>query len=159
MRLNRWLSLIAFLSLVLLIEWVSHKMTFSSVTDWYLTLKKPTWTPPATVFGPVWTILYLSIGIGGWLVWMKAKPCKAKRLAFCVYGAQLIANVLWSYFFFFLRSPLISLVDIFILITLIGVNIGLFIKLYRPAGLLLVPYFLWSLYAACLNWAIWELNR
>lgn len=159
MRINRWLVLAGFFFLVFLIEWGGQKMTFVSVGDWYLTLKKPSWTPPSWLFGPVWTILYLSIAVSGWLIWMKIKPCERRRHSFFVYGLQLVANLAWSYFFFFLKSPFMGLIDISILMCLIVINIALFAKLYKPAGLLLIPYFLWTLYALSLNWAIWMLNR
>jgi tryptophan-rich sensory protein len=158
MRWSRWLVLLGFLLLVFLIEWGGHKLTFSSVQSWYLTLEKPLWTPPSWLFGPVWTVLYLSIAVSGWLVWEQAKPSEMRRRSFFVYGGQLLANLLWSYFFFFLRSPMMGLLDILLLLGLVGWNITLFMRLYKPAGLLLIPYFCWTLYAATLNLAIWVLN-
>ncbi|MBS0625516.1 MAG: tryptophan-rich sensory protein [Verrucomicrobia bacterium] len=155
----RWISLIGFTLLVLFIEFLGHKMTFVSVGDWYLTLNKPEWTPPSWLFGPVWTILYLAIAISGWLIWVKIKPSAIRRRAFYIYGAQLVANLLWSYFFFFLKSPLLGLIDIIVLVVLITINTVLFGKLYKPAGILLIPYLIWTLYALSLNLAIWELNR
>lgn len=158
MSLNRRLALIGFLLLVFLIEYGGHKLTFTSVKDWYLILEKPRWTPPSWIFGPVWTILYITIAISGWLVWIRARPSPDRRLAFLIYGAQLTTNLLWSYFFFYLKSPFLGLIDISILIFLIAMNIALFTKLYKPAGLLLVPYFIWTLYALFLNFGIWRLN-
>ena len=156
--MNRRLALIGFLLLVFLIEYGGHKLTFTSVKDWYLTLEKPLWTPPSWVFGPIWTILYITIAISGWLVWIRIRPSQNRRLAFLIYGGQLTANLFWSYFFFYLKSPLLGLIDISILIVLIAMNIALFIKLYKPAGLLLIPYFIWTLYASFLNFGIWRLN-
>lgn len=157
--MKRFLSLAGFVCLVFLIGWAGHELTFASVRDWYVTLKKPVWTPPSWVFGPTWTVLYFMIAVSGWLVWIKAKPSSMRRFSFFVYGAQLAANLSWSYFFFFLRSPLMGLFDIIILMILIGFNTYLFFRLYRPAGILLIPYFFWTLFASVLNWAIWELNH
>ncbi len=157
--MKRWLSLVGFVCLVFLIGWAGHEMTFVSVRDWYVTLKKPIWTPPSWVFGPTWTLLYFMIAVSGWLVWTKVKPSFMRRSSFWVYGAQLTANLFWSYFFFFLRSPFWGFIDIIVLIILIGFNTYLFFRLYRPAGILLIPYFIWTLYASALNWAIWELNH
>ena len=156
--LNRRWALIGFLLFVFLIEYGGHKLTFTSVKDWYLTLEKPGWTPPSWVFGSVWTILYITIAISGWLVWIKTHPSPDRRLALLVYGFQLIANLFWSYFFFYLNSPMLGLIDISILIVLIAMNIAIFTKLYKLAGLLLVPYFVWTLYALFLNFCIWRLN-
>ena len=159
MQANRWLHLLVFLAIVLLIQWAGHKMTFVSVRDWYLTLQKPTWTPPAPVFGPVWAILYLSIAISGWLAWTRTNLCKIKRIAFFFYGSQLAANLLWSYLFFSRKSPFMGLIDLSLLVILIGFNILYFLRLDKLSGFLLIPYFLWSLYALSLNFEIWRLNR
>ena len=131
----------------------------SSVSQWYVTLQKPDWTPPSWVFGPVWTVLYLMIAISGWLIWMRKNPLQKKRVALVLYGAQLLCNLLWSYFFFSLQNPGLALLNICALLILIGLNIASFKKLYRPAAILLIPYFLWTLYAAALNAAIWSLNH
>lgn len=159
MKSNPWFSFAGFFFLIVIIEWAGGKLTSVSVADWYLTLKKPVWTPPSWLFGPVWTILYLSIAVSGWLIWMKIKACQMKLISFLIYGAQLAANLLWSFFFFFLKNPFLGVVDICVLLALIAINIFLFVKLYKPAGLLLIPYFLWTLYAFSLNLAIWVLNR
>ncbi len=158
MRIKKAVSFAAFLLLVFLIEWIGHKMTFPSVQTWYTTLQKPLFTPPSWLFGPVWTLLYASIAIGGWLIWIKVPPTKQKKRALFVYTGQLIANLLWSYCFFFLQNPFLGLLDIGLLLILIGATIVLFWRLYPPAGWILVPYFLWTLYASFLNIFIWKLN-
>lgn len=155
---NNYLSLIFFLLVVFLIELGGQWLTAASVNDWYLTLKKPSWNPPSWVFGPVWTLLYISIAISGWLIYTKVEQSSKKTMALIVYTAQLFFNFIWSYFFFYLKSPAWALIDIFILAILILLNIILFSRLYRPAGLLLIPYLIWVLYAASLNFGIWSLN-
>lgn len=158
MRFRDFFFLFLFLALVFSIELIGGALTAHSVGSWYLTLQKPEWNPPSWVFGPVWTILYATIGVSGWLVFRKRKSEKKSQRAFIIYGLQLLSNVLWSYFFFFLKNPFLALLNIFALLFLICLNIAAFKKIYRPAGLLLVPYLIWTLYAAALNFAIWSLN-
>lgn len=158
MQSRDFFFLFLFLSLVFSIEWIGGILTAHSVGSWYLTLQKPVWNPPSWVFGPVWTILYATIGISGWLVFRKKKSAKKSQRAFIIYGLQLLSNLLWSYFFFFLKNPFLALLDIFALILLICLNIAAFTKITRPGGLLLLPYLIWTLYAATLNFAIWSLN-
>lgn len=147
--------LIGFLVLVFLVEYAGHILTFQSVGSWYLTLKKPNWTPPSWVFGPVWTFLFATIGVSGWLAFVSSK----KRVYFVIYGMQLFFNLLWSYCFFFLQNPFLAMLDIFVLLILIFLNIVTFAKINKAAGLLLIPYFVWTCYASILNVAIWHLNR
>lgn len=151
-------SLLFFIFLMVIIEWVGHLLTLSSVKDWYLTLQKPTWNPPAYVFGPVWTVLYAMIAFAGWRVYVKAPSSKQKNQAFVFYFLQLFFNLFWSFFFFFLKSPLLGLIDIFILLCFVGLNIKAFYRFHKAAAFLLMPYFGWVFYAAILNFAIWSLN-
>jgi len=152
-------SLCLFVLGVALIEWLGHLLTMSSVRDWYVTLQKPSWTPPAYVFGPVWTILYAMIAIAGWRVFIKMSASGKKTEAFWMYSLQLTCNLLWSFFFFFLKNPLFALIDILTLLLLIIFNIKAFYRIDKVAGILLVPYLIWTFYAFLLNFAIWSLNR
>jgi benzodiazapine receptor len=120
--------------------------TAQSVTTWYATLAKPSFNPPAWVFGPVWTTLYLLMGISLYLVWRTRGVTERRRTALIVFFVQLILNALWSYIFFGLRNPGAAVVEIFVR------------KLSRPAAWLLVPYILWVTFAAVLNFAVWQLN-
>lgn len=156
--MKKTFSLIFFLIVVFLIEWIGHQLTFTSVKDWYVTLQKPSWNPPSWVFGPVWTLLYIMIGVSGWQIFIKIKPCREKYIAFGIYSLQLLANILWSYFFFFLKNPGLAFIDILVLTSLIIINIIVFIRLDRKAGFLLIPYLMWTLYATYLNGIIWRLN-
>lgn len=156
---KKFFSLILFILIVLLVEWAGHQLTFTSVDDWYPTLHKPAWTPPSWVFSPIWTILYLTIAVSGWLVFCKVSSSRRKKAAFWIYGVQLFCNLIWSYFFFFLKNPGLALLDVLLLVTLILMNIVVFAKIYLPAAVLLMPYFLWTIYATILNAAIWSLNR
>ncbi len=133
----------------------------ASIDTWYVVLKKPGFNPPNWVFAPVWISLYLLMGIALYLVWKADIPANAseKLWAIALFGAQLVLNVLWSYFFFYLRSPLSGLIDITVLWVLILLTIVKFYPLSRTAALLLIPYILWVTFAALLNYALWHLNR
>lgn len=131
----------------------------TSIKTWYVTLKKPVFNPPNWVFAPVWISLYLLMGIALYLVWIPDIPVKEKFWALTLFWAQLVLNMLWSYFFFYLRSPLSGLIDILLLWILILLTIMKFFPLNRTAALLLTPYILWVTYAAVLNYALWHLNR
>jgi len=131
--------------------------TSSSVTTWYPTVAKPSWTPPPWIFGPVWTALYVMMAIAAWLVWRKLGwNGGAKVLGLFVF--QLIANAAWSVFFFGMRSPIAGLLDIVVLWMAIGLTTVLFFRISRLAGSLMIPYWLWVSFATALNFAIWRLN-
>jgi len=125
--------------------------------DWYESLRKPAWRPPNWVFAPIWTTLYLIIGISGWLVWEVAGFAGAK-LAFAVYGVQLVFNAIWSPLFFGLRRPDLSLLDIGALWLSIAATMALFYPIHHGAALLLLPYLAWVSIASVLNFSIWRLN-
>jgi len=158
MNIKNYFSLFIFLVIVFSIQLLGSILTLSSVGDWYVTLNKPIWNPPDSIFGFVWTILYLSIAISGWLIYLKTSDLKNKTIALTIYGLQLFFNLSWTYCFFFLKNPALAFADLLILLTLIFINIRLFLNLYRPAGILLIPYFCWSIFAALLNLTIWLLN-
>lgn len=128
-----------------------------ALTTWYPTLNKPSFQPPNWLFAPVWTILYILMGIAAGLVWLPA-PGPEVRKALWVYAAQLVANVLWTVLFFGLRQPLLALVDILLLVGLVAWCITLFRSVRPFAGWLLVPYLLWICFATLLNASIVVLN-
>jgi benzodiazapine receptor len=132
--------------------------TTSSVRDWYPVLQKPSWNPPAWVFGPVWTMLYIMMAIAAWLVWRRRGPVHVNS-ALGLFVLQLILNALWSPLFFGLRSPLAGLLDIVPLWAAIFATLLFFWKISPVAGVLLLPYWLWVSFATALNFAIWKLNR
>ncbi|HET9452169.1 MAG TPA: TspO/MBR family protein [Aggregicoccus sp.] len=133
--------------------------TRSSVGSWYPTLQRPSWNPPAWVFGPVWTTLYVLMGVAAWWVWRAAAPEQAKRRAALLFWAQLALNVLWSFLFFGLRSPGLALLEIAVLWAAILLTLRAFWRVRPLAGALLLPYLAWVSYAALLNAAIAWLNR
>lgn len=121
--------------------------------EWYARLAKPSWTPPNSVFSPVWTVLYIMIAVAGALVW------RARRTdALTVWGVSLCLNAAWSWLFFGRQAIGLALVDIIMLLLSIAAFIGLAWTKTRAASLLFVPYLLWVGFATALNFAIWQLN-
>ena len=123
--------------------------------SFYAQLSKPSWAPPAWVFGPVWTVLYGLMGIAAWLVWRSPGP---KRAALTLFGAQLVANALWSWLFFAWHRGALAAVEILVLLALIVAMIMAFWHVSRAAALLMVPYLLWVGFASLLTWAVWRSN-
>ncbi|KPK87444.1 MAG: hypothetical protein AMJ94_17050 [Deltaproteobacteria bacterium SM23_61] len=132
--------------------------TRPAVPTWYAGLLKPRFMPPDWVFAPVWISLYFLIGIAAFLVWRRGLHHRVVRRALAFFGVQLVLNVLWSFLFFGLRSPLAGLVEISILGIAIILTVQSFLKVSRTGGLLLIPYFLWVSFATGLNLSIWWLN-
>lgn len=132
--------------------------TSAAIPLWYNTLNKPFFNPPAWIFGPVWTLLYIMMGIALFLVWRKETQRQKKRKALLFFGLQLVLNAIWSPLFFGLRSPALGLIIIVFLWISILLTIINFYKLSKTATGLLVPYFVWVSFAAVLNFSIWQLN-
>jgi len=132
--------------------------TVKSVSTWYLTLNKPSFTPPSWLFAPAWISLYFLMGVALFLVWSSSDPLKKRRPAIILFGFQLFLNALWSIAFFGLQSPLFGLIVIIVLWILILLTIIGFFKISKIAGWLLIPYILWVSFATILNLAILVLN-
>lgn len=133
--------------------------TVNAIPVWYATLQKPALNPPAVVFGPVWTVLYLLMGLALFLVWRKGLYKKGTGLALTVFGIQLILNVLWSIVFFGLHSIAWALVVIILLWLCIFLTLILFAKISKGTMWLLVPYLLWVSFALYLNYSLFILNH
>lgn len=138
--------------------WIGAIFTTRSIPTWYAGLAKPSFNPPNGLFGPVWTLLYLLMGIALFLVWRKAPHSSGAGLALVLFLVQLLLNVLWSILFFGFRSPALGLGDILLLWAAILATMLLFFRVSPAAGALLVPYLLWVSFASVLNFAIWRLN-
>jgi tryptophan-rich sensory protein len=132
-------------------------VTNAQLEDWYASLRRPGFAPPNYVFGPVWSVLYLTMAVAAWLVWRR-DVLSASILPLGLFLLQLVANVAWSCLFFGLQSPALALVEIFLLWGLIAATLIAFWRRSRLAGLLLVPYLAWVTFAAVLNFAFWRLN-
>ena len=141
-----------------LIGVVGSFFTRSSVrSQWYLDLKKPGIQPPDWVFAPVWITLFCLMGISLYLIW-KLETTPGKTLAISLFLIQSVFNILWSFLFFYLRNPLLALIEIVFLLVLIIVTALLFYRLNKAAGIFMVPYIMWVGFAAVLNFLIVKLN-
>lgn len=149
-------GLAAFLLLVAVVSAAGGWATSSSVGTWYPGLVKPSFNPPAWLFGPVWTVLYAMIAVAGWRLWRRGGP--ASRLALTAWGVQLLLNLVWSFLFFGGRMIGAALVEIVVLLAAIAATIVLAWRVERAAAWLLVPYLAWVSFATLLNAALWRLN-
>nr|WP_321415950.1 TspO/MBR family protein [uncultured Allomuricauda sp.] len=142
----------------LAIGFLASIATQSSVNDWYVTLNKPSFTPPNYLFAPVWTALYILMGVAAGIVWSKGYHHIWVKTALYHFAFQLLLNALWSIVFFGLKNPLGGMVVILALLTMIILTIKWFKVISKTAALLMIPYVLWVAFAAALNYKIWELN-
>jgi translocator protein len=154
--MNNNLKFIVSLLIPLSIGAVAGYFTSSAIGGWYSTLVKPSFNPPNNLFGPVWTGLYLLMGIACYLIWKSDNANKKKALQ--VYALQLLLNFLWSFFFFYFKNPALAFVDIILMLITIAITIKLFYSINKTAAYLLVPYILWVSFATALNFSIWQLN-
>lgn len=129
----------------------------TSSADAYGRLNQPSWAPPSWVFGPVWTALYVLMAVAAWLVW-RSGPLVETRGALVAYGVQLILNAAWTPLFFGLGWRGAAFVDISVLWVVLATTVVLFLRRSTVAGALLVPYLVWTTFALCLNFAVWQLN-
>jgi benzodiazapine receptor len=155
---QRWLMLAAFLLAAFAAAGLGGYATAESVTTWYPTLIKPSWNPPAWIFGPVWTLLYVLMSVAAWRIWLRRDRPDADR-ALALFFIQLGLNALWSVLFFGLQSPGLALIDVIILWLLLFSIRRRFRSIDPIAGWLWLPYLLWVSFATVLNATIVWLNR
>lgn len=151
------LKLVASIVISFVVGGVGSLATVPNIPTWYAQLDKPWFNPPNWVFGPVWSTLYLLMGIALYLVWT-AKTKDSKKRAYSIFGAQLVLNLLWSVVFFGLHQSWLAVVVIVALWITIALTIREFAKFSRPAAWLLVPYIAWVTFASALNIAVAVLN-
>ena len=151
-------SLVAFIILCLAVSSAGGAITATSVDTWYQTLEKPSFNPPDWVFAPVWTALYILMGLAAWRIWRFRSIANTVK-ALSIFGVQLGLNLSWSILFFGLQRIDLALIEIFILLAIIVLNAILFWRIDRLAGLIFVPYVLWVTFATILNASIWLLNE
>jgi benzodiazapine receptor len=125
--------------------------------EWYAALTKPVWTPPNAVFAPVWTVLYVLMGVAAWLVWRKAGFAGAGA-PLTLFIVQLVLNALWSYLFFGAHQLLLAFVEVVALWIVILTTVVSFWRIVPAAGVLLIPYLCWVAFASALNVQLWRLN-
>lgn len=144
----------------LAIGYFSGMVTRSSITTWYPTLIKPSFNPPNWIFAPVWSMLYVMMGVAAGMVWNKIEFDKeVVKKALMVFSVQLALNALWSFLFFGLKNPMLAGLEIIILWLMIYETYLQFVKINKIAGYLLLPYLAWVSFATVLNASIWWLNR
>lgn len=151
-------KLIASIALCWTVAIIGSIITLPAIDTWYPTLTKPFFNPPNWIFGPVWTILFLLMGISFYLIWTRSPEKNAAKKAMTFFLMQLVLNFLWSLFFFGLHSPLLAFIDIILLLIAILITIKHFIIVSRLSAYLLFPYILWVSFAAVLNLFIVILN-
>lgn len=155
--MNRILKLIISIALPLLVGFTASLFTRPEIEGWYRLLNRPEWNPPDWLFAPVWTSLYILMGVACYLIWIKA-PTASRRTALLVYFIQLALNFTWSFLFFRMHQPGLAFVEILFLWLSILFTIFAFARLSRLAAWMLVPYISWVSFAAILNYTIWQLN-
>lgn len=125
----------------------------------YGRLQKPFFAPLSWIFGPVWTVLFILMGIASYRIWMYGTQNEAVRDALFFYGSQLVFNFMWTILFFRLELRGLAFLDIIILLVLIAITAYKFYKLDKAAGYLMLPYLLWVAFASLLNYSLWQLNK
>ena len=155
---SQWVGLASAVAICFAAAGVGSLYTTPAIPGWYASLEKPAWTPPAWLFGPVWTLLYLSMAVAVWLVW-RERGAAGAGAALALFAVQLALNALWSVVFFGWRRPDLALVEIFFLWAAIFATTLSFRRVSQFAAWLMWPYLLWVTFAGFLNLSIWRLNR
>ncbi|MGI5239908.1 TspO/MBR family protein [Dactylosporangium sp. CA-139066] len=150
----RWLGLAAFVLAVAVVAGIGGLAVAGTAAE-YDGLRRPGWAPPSGLFGPVWTVLYATIALAGWLAWQRA----GFGTPLWLYTAQLALNAIWTPLFFGAGRHGLAFADIVVLWLLIGATIASFRRIRRAAALLMLPYWAWVTFAGALNLSIWQLNR
>ncbi len=132
--------------------------TKETVSTWYQQLIKPSLNPPSWVFAPVWSTLFLLLGLAFYLVWVSPDNTPKRKTALFLFCVHLGVNTLWSFLFFGLRSPFWAFIDILVLWGMITLLVRIFWCVDPRAGIMLIPYLLWVSFASLLNYKIWRLN-
>lgn len=153
------IRLVASIIFCQLAGFIGSLFTAPSIPTWYETLKKPSFTPPKWIFGPVWISLYILMGISLSIIWQRWQDNSKAKTAMAFFFVQLTLNILWSISFFGFKSTLAGLIDIALLWIAILLTIWHFFNISKIAGLLLFPYVLWVSFAAFLNFSLWIQNR
>ncbi len=156
--MNNILKLVIAIAIPLIVGSTSGFFTITGVESWYQTIQKPSWNPPSWIFGPVWTSLYIMMGIALFLIWKSPLSSDVKRTAILLFAIQLVLNFFWSFIFFNQHQIGWAFVEIIALWLFILLTIFAFAKINTTAAWLLVPYISWVSFASILNFTIWKLN-
>lgn len=150
------LGLVAWLAITFVAA-VAGSIASMDAPAFYAQLDKPAWAPPASVFGPVWSVLYLLMGVAAWLVWRERRRHEVD-MPLALYLVQLGANALWSWLFFAWHRGALAFGEVLLLLVLIAATTAAFWRVRPLAGVLLLPYLAWVGFASALTWALWQRN-
>ena len=156
--MNNSIKLIIAIAIPVAVGAISGFFTATGVESWYQTINKPSWNPPGWIFGPVWTTLYVMMGIAFFLVWKSDSSDILKKTAITLFTIQLVLNFFWSFIFFDQHQIGWALVEIIAMWIFILLTIFAFGNVSKLAAWLLVPYISWVSFATILNYTIWKLN-
>ena len=156
--MKKWIKLVIALALPQIAGITAANITKTGEGSWFRSLDKPSWNPPAWVFAPVWTTLYILMGLAFYLIWKSNAPRHFTRPAMVLWIMQLVFNFFWTIIFFGQHQIGWALAEITGLWLLILLAIFAFARIDKAAAWLLVPYISWVSFAALLNGAIWQLN-
>lgn len=158
--MSKYLRIIYCVAICLVVGYLSSITTQSSINTWYPTLIKPSFNPPNWLFAPVWTLLFIMMGIAAGMIWNHLENQKELvKKALLFFTVQLLLNALWSYLFFGLNNVLLALIEIVLLWLIIYETFYIFKKIDKKAAYLFIPYLIWVGFAAVLNGSIYYLNR
>lgn len=154
---SQFAALVGFVAAAQLAGLVGLPFTVRTTGGWYDSLDTPVFNPPTWVFGPVWTVLYLMIGVAAWLVWRRTQA-RGRVDALTWWAVQLVLNAAWTPLFFGARMLWLAFAEILVLWAAIVATTAAFRGVDRRAALLMVPYLLWVTFAAVLNGTIAVMN-
>jgi tryptophan-rich sensory protein len=149
------MALVLFFLVCFAVAFAGARVTRPAIATWYITLDKPSWTPPNWLFAPAWTALYSLMAVAAWLVWRNAGLWS---LPLALFAIQLALNAAWSWLFFGKKSPGAAMLDISLLWLAILAATLAFARANRLAAWLMIPYLVWVAYAAALNFSVWRRN-
>ena len=158
--MSKYLRIIYCVAICLVVGYLSSITTQSSINTWYPTLIKPVFNPPNWLFAPVWTLLFIMMGIAAGMIWNHLESQRELvKKALLFFTVQLLLNALWSYLFFGLNNVLLALIEVILLWLVIYETFHIFKKIDKKAAYLFIPYLIWVAFAAVLNGSIYYLNR
>lgn len=158
--MSKYLRIIYCVAICLVVGYLSSITTQSSINTWYPTLIKPVFNPPNWLFAPVWTLLFIMMGIAAGMIWNQLENQRELvKKALLFFTVQLLLNALWSYLFFGLNNVLLALIEVILLWLVIYETFHIFRKIDKKAAYLFIPYLIWVAFAAILNGSIYYLNR
>ena len=158
--MSKYLRIIYCVAICLVVGYLSSITTQSSINTWYPTLIKPSFNPPNWLFAPVWTLLFIMMGIAAGMIWNQLENQRELvKKALLFFTVQLLLNALWSYLFFGLNNVLLALIEVILLWLVIYETFHIFKKIDKKAAYLFIPYLIWVAFAAVFNGSIYYLNR